>query len=520
MKSLLATLDPAKVAQLDPAEQALIHRLVAAEDLLSSPATFAAKCSHGLWKPYRHLAYTSNRIVDMIERDTCDLLIVEQPVRHGKTELCSRWTPAWYVLRYGGTVGLASYEADFAATHGRRAREIVTEWGPRFGVEIDNTSKASHRWEVKGHKGGMWAAGAGGPITGKGAELLIVDDPIKSAEEADSQVMRDNLWDWWLSTFLTRREPKAKVVVIMSRWHTDDLVARLLRNPGTMRIERVRLPALAEEGDALGRREGEALCPERYNAAELADKREQHGPRVWAAMYQQRPVLAGGAMFKRQHFRYYTRHNRGDETFNILGETTVDDADCWRFATMDPAYTARRKSDYTVLCVWAVAPTDPPALMLLDVRRVRVQATDHVPMVESAWEMWQPAWIGIEKQAANQPVFDEIKRRGVVVIELNPYSRNKYSRAESAAALVESGRVFFPESAPWLGEFEDEILNFPVGAYDDQVDCLAYAGIEFVNGHVHARRRRREFNTLEERAWRTLERRERRSRYHPVMGRI
>jgi len=520
VKSLLASLDPDVVANLPLAEQAAIARMVEMDATLATPATFATKCSHGLWQPYRHLVYTSDRIVAMIEHDACDLLIVEEPVRHGKSELCSRWTPAWYILRHGGKVGLASYEADFAATHGRRAREIVNEYASTFGVEIDNSSKAAARWELKGGRGSMWTAGAGGPITGKGADVLILDDPIKNAEEANSEVVRNGLWEWWNTTFLTRRDSKlTKVIVIMSRWHSDDVVARLVAHLGGMRIERLRLPALAEDSDLLGRRPGEALCPERFDEQTLSGIRADIGPHAWAALYQQRPILAGGGLFKRANFRYFTSVTGNDTTYHQLGSHLVDEAECWRFATMDPAYTSRRRSDFTALCVWAVAPTDPPSLMLLDVRRVRVEAVEHARMVEEAWDTWHPAWIGIERQNATLTLFTEVQRRGVVVRELRP-DRNKIARAETAAALMESGRIWFPAGAPWLAELEDELLTFPVGAHDDQVDCVAYAGIELAQGTVRARRIHREPTTLDERAWECLERRTKRSRYHPVMGRI
>jgi predicted phage terminase large subunit-like protein len=518
--SILLTIDPEKVALLPADERAAIVRLLDQEELLSSPAAFAARASHGMWKPYRHLRYTSDRIVAMIERDTCDLLIVEQPVRHGKSELCSRWTPAWYILRYGGRVGLASYEADFAATHGRRAREIVADAGPALGVEIDNTSKAAARWDVLGGHGGMWCAGAGGPITGKGGDLLIVDDPIKNSEAANSEVERNNLWEWWTTTFLTRRDSvQTKVIVIMSRWHSDDLVARLMAHRSTMRIERVRLPALAEDDDILGRRVGEALCPERFDEKALLGWREQVGPSAWAALYQQRPILAGGGMFKRSSFRYYTSVTGEEHTFHKLGDHLVDDTDCWRFVTMDPAYTARRRSDYTAAAVWAVTPTDPPNLMLLDMRRVRVEAVDHAPLIEDVWATWNPSWVGIEKQNAMLSLFAEAQRRGVVVRWLHP-DKNKIARAETVAALMEAGRVWFPQNAPWLGEYEDEMLTFPVGAHDDQVDVTAYAGIELAAGTLRARKHKREPETMEDRIWAHVEKRNKRRHLHPTIGRF
>jgi predicted phage terminase large subunit-like protein len=519
--TFLDSLDPVKVAQLPAGQRAVLARVLDMETRLSDPATFATACSYGQWLPYRHLVHTSERIVAMIEQDTCDCLIVEQPVRHGKSELCSRWTPAWYILRHGGRVGLASYEADFAETHSRRAREIVSEWGGEFGVQIDNRSKAAHRWDIEHSRAGMWAAGAGGPITGKGADLLIVDDPIKNGEDAASAVMREHLWEWWRSTFLTRRDtPKAKVIVIMSRWHTDDLVARILAATQGMRVERLRLPALAEENDVLGRRPGDALCPERFDERSLELTRMDIGPGPWAALYQQRPTLAGGAMFRRP-FNYWTKLTKGDETYNILGDHTVDDSMCWRFITMDPAYTTRKRSDYTAAATWAVTPTDPPNLLLLDLRRVRVESAEHARLIESMWDTWSPSWVGIEHQAATLSLFHEAQVRGVVVRWLKP-DRNKLARAETAVALMEAGRIWFPRDAVWLPDFEDELLSFPVGAHDDQVDVLAYAAIELMNGVLRGRRLHKEPETIFERHWASIKKRDRDRRHpcHPVIGRF
>lgn len=232
----LLAITPDELAAMPPSEQAWVTSTLDRELTLASPAAFATKLSGGAWVPYPHLTFTSQRIMAMIEDDETDCLLVEEPVRHGKSELCSKWTPAWYICRYHKRVLLASYEGDFAATWGRKAREIVAEHGDRFGVRIDDSSRAAHRWDLLGDDGGMVCAGAGGPITGKGGHLCIVDDPIRNREDADSAVMREHLWDWWGSVFLTRREPGAKVIVIMSRWHEDDLVARIIANETDLKV--------------------------------------------------------------------------------------------------------------------------------------------------------------------------------------------------------------------------------------------------------------------------------------------
>ena len=525
LQSLLA-ITPDELEAMPPGGQAWVAAAIRRETALASPASFALEHSNGLWEPYPHLVYTSDLIVGMIEDDDCDILIVEEPVRHGKTLTCSRWTPAWFVCKYKQRALLTSYEADFAATHGRYARDIVTEVGHHYGVTIDETSKAAARWELKGRglEGGMNTAGAGGPITGKGGHLMIVDDPIKNNEEAYSPVMRDKLWDWWQGTFLTRREPGAKTLVIMSRWHEDDLVGRLVKNPpeGGARIKRIRLPAIAEDNDPMGRTPGTALCPQRYDEQALAGIRVDVGPGPWASLYQQRPVPLGGGMFKKEWFeqRYREIVTNDDELVYQLNDRLVRAEDLWKFATMDTAYSGpkNKRSDYTVACVWGVAPTDPPSLMLLDVIRARVEHSDHAPIANRLWQQWRPAWLGIEKITATLSLFSEVQREGVVVRWLTP-DKNKIARAETAAAVASSGRLWLPQDADWLPDWIEEHVTFPVAAHDDQVDNTSYAAAELVNRTVRPRHIKHEPETASDRMWEQLRKRQTRKPQHPTLGR-
>lgn len=223
---------------------------------LESPAAFAVKHSRGLWLPYRHLVHTSNRIVAMVEQDTCDCLLVKQPVRHGKSELCSKWTPAWFVTKFGRRAILGTHDGDFSAGYGGKVRDIVNEVGGLYGRRINDASRAANRWDLVPCRedcahdhihtvdGGMTAVGVGGSITGRGGELLIVDDPVKDRKTADSATQRQDLWEWWSDVFLTRRNPwppdnpdgLAKVIVIMSRWHTDDLMGRIIKTETDLRV--------------------------------------------------------------------------------------------------------------------------------------------------------------------------------------------------------------------------------------------------------------------------------------------
>ena len=269
----------------------------------SSPSEFASRILAARWQTPPHIALINSLLVEAatgkLREQGFAGVIVQVPPRHGKSTLCSEWFPAWYVGRYPEKrVILTSYEADFAASWGRKARNILAEHGKKvMGCVLNEDVSAAARWEtVQG--GGMVTAGVGGAITGRGADVAIVDDPVKNAEEAASATVRDSTWEWYLSTLRTRLEPGGTMVVIMTRWHPDDLVGRLIKamrdDPKADQWKVVRLPAIAEEGqpDAIGRQPGEALWPERYPASVLSAMQTDTARRVWLALYQQTPVDA------------------------------------------------------------------------------------------------------------------------------------------------------------------------------------------------------------------------------------
>lgn len=528
MTALLRELESIPVEEIESWEPEAIHwytTTLERERTLRSPADFALAHSYGSWNDYKHLRYTSDAIVDMVDNDSCDLLLVDQPVRHGKSELCSKFTPAWYIARSQGQkrVLLASYEADFARGWGRKVRDIVKEIGPQYGLSPKKDVWAQDAWELE-QGGGMGTAGANGPITGKGGHLLICDDPVKSKKEADSPTFRKDVWEWWDSTWTTRRMgPGTKYLLIMSRWHMDDLMGRLLKaeNYG-MRIKRLHLPAIAEDDDELDRRPGEALCPDLYNEEALNNIRKT-SPLAWPALYQQRPIAIGGGIFKRDNFHSYkTESLFGEKTYQ-LGERLVAAEDCMVFSTMDTAYAEGKRSDFTAIATWAVPPTVDGLgdLLLLDMRRVRVQGADHAPLMEQVWRENQPRWIGLEKISATLSLFSEANRRGVVVRWLIP-DKNKVARAETAVALTEQGRLWMPSNAPWLDDYLDEMTMFPSGDHDDMVDVTAYAASELVKRQVRGKHHMKPPQTQDEIVWDKIQKmhKQANNRLHPVLGAI
>jgi len=244
----------------------------------------------------RHLEYIGDRVTAAIMQGGARL-ILNMPVRHGKSFFMSYWLPVWFLNTFPDRrVILAAYGEEIATEWGRRVRnEFMTN--PLLATALREDSKAAGRWNTP-NGGGMMVAGVGGAVSGFGAELILCDDLIKNWQDAHSYANTMGLRDWWRSTLFTRKEPGATVIVAMTRWADDDICAWLQQeNPGEWTV--IRLPALAEENDPLGRAPGDALWPERFDRDALLHERKAAGAAVWAALYQQRPELGSDRLYKR-----------------------------------------------------------------------------------------------------------------------------------------------------------------------------------------------------------------------------
>lgn len=409
------------------------------------------------------------------------------PPRHGKSELISRFAPAWYLGNFpDNKVMLCSYADTFAAQWGRRARDVLEEFGPDlWGVSVDSETAGGQLWEVRKHDGIMVTAGVGGGITGKGAHLLIIDDPVKNAEDAASQNQQEKQFEWWKSTARTRLQAGGGVILVMTRWHESDLAGRLIKDgvdgEGD-KWEVLNLPAFAEEGDLLNRPEGEVLWPEMFDAEWMEQTRRALGTYWFTALYQQRPSPAEGMMFKRSNFRYYERtsalNEHGDPIVKIhrdAGTEIFDPAYGTKFSTMDVAASSNQDADYTVVSTWLVTPQKD--LLLWDRERVQFEGPDLAPLVRRVYASQRPGFIGIERLGHGLNIIQELIRDGLPIIRLEP-DKDKVARALPAMARYEEHRIFHPMNTPWVtAEWEPELLSFPNGANDDQVDTLAYAAL-------------------------------------------
>jgi len=275
-----------------------------------SLSSFCEYASNGAWKHAAHLDYLCRKIEEVEqwineEHDEPKLLMVIMPPRHGKSEVVSRNTPAWFLGRNPDKeIILASYGAELATDMSRDARRIFRDnCSELFGLEMSEESAAVGRWHIKGHKGRMQATGAGGAITGRGADLAIIDDPVKNMEEGESPVYQRKLADWFRTTLLTRLVPGGAVILVMTRWHMQDLGGRLLKAAKATGVEWevIKFPAIAQEDDVLGRKKGDPLWPWRFNKKTLAKIRAAIGGRFWNALYQGDPEGdVEGALWRRE----------------------------------------------------------------------------------------------------------------------------------------------------------------------------------------------------------------------------
>jgi predicted phage terminase large subunit-like protein len=434
--------------------------------------------SGGAFTPFDHLIALDEQLTRVASGEL-HRLMVSMPPRHGKSETISRYLPAWYLGRFPDRrVMLASYEAAFAASWGRKARELLADHGEElFGVQIAPGRAAASAWDLQGRRGGMVTAGVGGPLTGKGANLLIIDDPLKNHEEAHSELLRDKLWDWWRSTARTRLQTPGAVVLVMTRWHEDDLAGRMLRD-GSDDWTVLEFPAIAEPEDPLEREVGDPLCPGLgFDDAWLADTKAELGSYWFSALYQQAPRPAEGMLFKRRDFRYWREHpdddlyllERDDGSLHPVGKDW-----CVHFQTVDVAASEKHTADYTVVASWAATPDRE--LLLIDCQRQRFELLDVGGMIERAYRHQDPtpSFIGVEEFGFGLGVVQELNKKGLPIHRLRA-DKDKVSRALVAVARYEEHRVYHPRRAHWLSDWEDELLAFPNAAHDDQVDTVAYA---------------------------------------------
>jgi predicted phage terminase large subunit-like protein len=391
------------------------------------------------------------------------------------SQRASRRFPTWCLVRNPEMrIVNASYEHGVARRWGRAVRnDIVTH--PELGLAVRSDTKAAHEWQLDGHEGGMYCAGVGGALTGRPVDLLIIDDPVKGPKEADSPTYRDAVWDWWESVASTRLAPGAPVVLIMTRWHEDDLAGRLIRDePGMWKV--LNIPAQADhrpeygETDPLGRSPGEYMLSARGRTVEQWERiRTDRGSRVWSALYQGRPSPGEGLIFRRDWWKFYETPQWVDDDGERLTLTFDEVVQSW-----DMAFKDTDQSDFVVGQVWGRRGGDA---YLLDQVRGRMSFVETCMKVRTLSAKWPQSNAKLVEDKANGPaVISSLSRTVPGLIAVQPEG-SKVARASAISPFAEAGNVWLPapELAPWVGELVEECASFPLSTNDDQVDALSQA---------------------------------------------
>jgi predicted phage terminase large subunit-like protein len=422
--------------------------------------------------------------LDRVVEGSCTRLMVFAPPQHGKSCLVSEHLPAyWFGRRPDDPIILASYKGELAESKSRTARGILES--PRYaklfpGIATDRSSRAVDYWQLQGRRGRLLAAGVGGSITGHGAALGIIDDPVKDFEEAMSELQREKAWDWFRNVFRTRVWQDGAIVLLMTRWHEDDLAGRILREqPGEWEV--LRLPALAEHqverdenngrlgllkglSDPLNRHAGDPLCPQRYGKETLESIRRDVGSLAWAAQYQGVPRLAEGNRFKRQWFPIVEASPGSGQRVRYWDQAATSGGGCYTAGVL-----MCRGSDRifyiedVVRGQWSAADRDK---VMKQTAELDLQKYGYGNV--RIWVEEEPGSGGKESAQA------KIQLLAGHVVHAEKVTGSKEVRADPLAAQAEAGNVRLVRGV-WNAAYLEEMASFPNGRYSDQVDASSGA---------------------------------------------
>jgi predicted phage terminase large subunit-like protein len=409
--------------------------------------------------------------------------IITMPPQEGKSTRVAKDFVLWALEQNPDLrVVTASYGQSLANRNGRAIRNAITTH-PELGLAVSPDAGAVHEWTLAGHDGGVLSVGIGAGVTGRPADLLIIDDPIKDRKEADSPTYRQNVWDWWTDSASTRLAPGAPVIVILTRWHQDDLAGRLLAAEDGANWKLLNIPAQADhdvekgETDPLGRTVGEYMDSARTNARGVPRTEKQWeaikvrvGTRTWNALYQGRPTAAEGGYFKRDWWKSYDTPLWFEREDGSRIVTHFDDL----IISWDMAFKDLDSSDFVAAGVWMRRGADA---YLLDRVNARLDFVGTLAAFRQLSARWPQALMKLVEDKANGPaVIASLGRTVPGIVPEEPHG-GKIARAAAVSPLVEAGNVWLPspELAPWVKDYIDQHAAFPTGTHDDEVDQTSQA---------------------------------------------
>ena len=425
-------------------------------------------------------------------------LLVTMPPRHSKSTYCTQLFPAWFMLRNPSRyIMSSSFNTELAKGFGRGVREIFAH--PQAQAAFPEARLAKHtrsatEWATEGG-GKYFGVGLNGTTTGRPANLLIVDDPIKSREGAESMTQRNQTWDFYVSGLSTRLQPEEdgtppRQIVVLTRWHPDDVAGRLMNSydwqdglwhhidmPAltTEKVTKLRWQLPSDHPQRKTKRQCDpddttveveqevALWPERFDVPTLK-RFERQNPRDFASLYQQQPYVKGGNLIRTDWWQTFDQQSVPTEWSSII-------------IGVDTAYTKTSRSDYSVAVIAGLTANGD--MYVLDVVRMRAEMPDfkrRLISLNSVWRGLRGIYIEAGAAASGATLLQELRRESALnAIAYKNGRADKITRASSIAPFIEGGRVFIPQSAPWLDDFIEECTQFPDGKHDDQVDALVIA---------------------------------------------
>lgn len=418
-------------------------------------ADYVEYVHQGRWKKLRHLKPVCEKLQGIVD-GTVKRLMIFMPPQHGKSMTVTETFPSFFLGRNPDKrVIILSYGDKLAGHFGISNRDKIQEFGKElFGIELSASKATQNLWEIKGRRGGLLSTMIQGGVTGHGANGLIIDDPIKGAEEAESETYRSKLWDAWVSVAYTRLRQfdDPWIIIILTRWHEMDLAGQILtKESGKWDV--VSLPAICEsENDIINRKVGEGLW---LSGAKYNEIKEHVGSRVFNSLYQQRPAPLEGTLFNRNWWKFYDKKpDKFDTIIHSWDCTFKDGVDC----------------DYVVGQVWGVQGSNR---YLLDQVREKLGFIGTQQAIRKLANWHKPDKILIEDKANGTALIETLKSEITGIIPISP-KESKFVRAQAVTPLLEAGNVYIPNPGrfSWVDDFIEECANFPNGRNDDQVDAM------------------------------------------------
>jgi predicted phage terminase large subunit-like protein len=405
-----------------------------------------------------------------VETNLKNRIAVSMAPRMGKSQMISIYYPAWYLGKHPDhKVIVASHTADLAVVMARKVRNLINtpEYKAIFpDTNIASDAKAAAQWNTT--KGGEYfAIGVGGALAGRGAHLIIADDPLSEQDiKAGNTTSLDNAYEWFSAGLRTRLMPDGKICVLHTRWHQRDLIGRLIKdsamNEGGDTYETFEFPAILNEGTD----NEKSIWPEQWSIESLQQTRASmhHIMWQWYAQYQQNPTAAEAAIIKRDWIRWWEKDDPPKIDFMVQA--------------FDTALTTKERSDFSVCHTWGVFESEEDGtqnVILLNKVKGKYEFPELKAMAHEQYKTWEPDSVIVEAKASGQPLIDEMRRSGIFVQDFSPgKGQDKIARLNAVADMFASGHVWFPENA-WAAATVEEILAFPAGEHDDEVDTMTLA---------------------------------------------